>query len=124
MGTGVCFKCGSAEHSSTRCQRKNIRGYPYAVCFICKQQGHLSSSCDKNTNGIYPNGGSCNLCGSLYHLKKDCPELQLMKKEEPKWGCLLRTNDAVEGGDDDIIENEEKQKTKSMPLKTKKIIRF
>ena len=26
MGTGICFKCGSSEHISSKCPRKNVRG--------------------------------------------------------------------------------------------------
>ncbi|KHN87434.1 Zinc finger CCHC domain-containing protein 9 [Toxocara canis] len=77
MGAGICFKCGSSEHTLAKCPRKNVKGYPYAVCFVCKQKGHLSRDCDNNPNGIYPDGGSCDICGSQKHLKRDCPELKV-----------------------------------------------
>uniref|UniRef100_A0A0N5B0R2 CCHC-type domain-containing protein n=1 Tax=Syphacia muris TaxID=451379 RepID=A0A0N5B0R2_9BILA len=86
MGVGVCYKCGSLEHGSAKCPRKNVVGYPYAFCFICKRQGHISRECEQNANGIYPDGGSCNLCGSQDHLKKDCPDLNLKKNQKNKKG--------------------------------------
>ncbi|KRZ74559.1 Zinc finger CCHC domain-containing protein 9 [Trichinella papuae] len=68
---GVCFKCGSLEHTLKNCKSK-ANGLPYAYCFVCNGHGHLAKSCKENPNGIYPNGGSCKKCGSIYHLVKDC----------------------------------------------------
>lgn len=63
--------------------------FPFAQCFICKETGHLSSSCPDNPKGLYPNGtllydcqllhnnyvtgGGCKVCGSVEHLKANCP---------------------------------------------------
>lgn len=75
QGTGICFKCGSTEHISIQCRLKLPPGeFPYAKCFICGETGHLSSSCQDNPRGLYPNGGCCNMCGSVEHYKRDCPE--------------------------------------------------
>ncbi|OUC49998.1 zinc knuckle [Trichinella nativa] len=68
---GICFKCGSLEHTLKNCKSK-ANGLPYAFCFVCNGHGHLAKSCKENPNGIYPNGGSCKKCGSIYHLVKDC----------------------------------------------------
>ena len=72
---GHCFKCGSLEHSSKDCKSKLKRenAYRFAVCFICKQEGHLAKACPDNPKGLYPNGGGCVFCGSVEHLKRDCP---------------------------------------------------
>ncbi|EJD76474.1 hypothetical protein LOAG_16603 [Loa loa] len=106
MGSGICFKCGSTEHISSRCHRKNVRGFPYATCFVCRQQGHLSRDCDKNANGIYPDGGSCNLCGSQKHLKKHCPLKKDTDDNSQTESLVVARNNAA-GGDDDLpyIEN-------------------
>ncbi|PWN41836.1 hypothetical protein IE81DRAFT_291275, partial [Ceraceosorus guamensis] len=75
---GICFRCGSTEHTLARCRKaakRNDEGeeqLPYATCFICSQKGHLSSKCPKG-RGVYPSGGSCRLCSSTEHLVKDCP---------------------------------------------------
>jgi zinc finger CCHC domain-containing protein 9 len=46
---------------------------PFASCFVCSGRGHLASSCPQNGGkGVYPNGGSCKLCGETTHLAKDC----------------------------------------------------
>ena len=55
--TGICFKCGSASHTSKKCKAKVPEGqYPYAKCFICQEVGHLSSACPDNPKGLYPHG--------------------------------------------------------------------
>ncbi|XP_055931656.1 zinc finger CCHC domain-containing protein 9-like [Argiope bruennichi] len=79
--TGICFKCGSAEHTSYKCPEK-IEGYPLAKCFVCKEQGHISKDCPKNDHGVYIKGGKCSLCGNVNHLKKDCPTLKKRNDEE------------------------------------------
>ncbi|KAM3718966.1 Zinc finger CCHC domain-containing protein [Dirofilaria immitis] len=105
MGSGICFKCGSTEHILSRCHRENVRGFPYATCFVCKQQGHLSRDCDKNANGIYPDGGSCNLCGSQKHLKKSC-SLRKVVNDSSQAESLVAARNSATGGDDDIISIE------------------
>lgn len=74
---GICFRCGSTEHTLARCRRPAPRvgsDVPFATCFVCGAKGHLSSKCPQNASrGVYPNGGCCKLCQSVEHLAKDCP---------------------------------------------------
>ncbi|XP_064475133.1 uncharacterized protein LOC135389095 [Ornithodoros turicata] len=85
---GICFKCGSTEHFSSKCHVETSleNEFPYAKCFICKQGGHLSRKCPRNDKGVYPKGGHCNFCGAIDHFKKDCPQMERNKKkdEEPE----------------------------------------
>lgn len=76
--TGICYKCGSTEHRLQQCTVKGD-SFAYATCFICGKQGHWSRLCPDNPNGLYPNGGCCNECGSIEHFKRDCPTL--LKKQ-------------------------------------------
>jgi len=73
--SGLCFKCGSLEHKSKDCKSKLKRenAYNFATCFICKEEGHLAKACPDNPKGLYPKGGGCVFCGSVEHLKRDCP---------------------------------------------------
>ncbi|XP_059144722.1 zinc finger CCHC domain-containing protein 9-like isoform X2 [Physella acuta] len=72
---GICFKCGSTEHSSSVCAAKIPKGsFPFAQCFVCGEKGHISKQCPDNPRGLYPKGGCCKQCGSVEHLKRDCPE--------------------------------------------------
>ncbi|CAJ0607934.1 unnamed protein product [Cylicocyclus nassatus] len=120
-GDGICFKCGSTEHSVHKCPRKNIKGFPYATCFVCGQQGHLSRDCEKNANGIYPDGGGCNVCGSTKHLKRDCPELAAQKQKKEEKNVTIRTMSAMTSADADDIPEDEAQALKKKP---KKIVKF
>ncbi|XP_067937839.1 zinc finger CCHC domain-containing protein 9-like [Watersipora subatra] len=82
-GTGICFKCGSTNHTSKFCKVKTKEGgqgaYPYATCFVCKLTGHISKDCPNNDHGLYPNGGCCLECGSVRHFRRDCPVGQRKK---------------------------------------------
>uniref|UniRef100_A0A2K6LR80 Zinc finger CCHC domain-containing protein 9 n=1 Tax=Rhinopithecus bieti TaxID=61621 RepID=A0A2K6LR80_RHIBE len=78
MGTGICYRCGSTEHEITKCKAKvdpALGEFPFAKCFVCGEMGHLFRSCPNNPKGLYADGGSCKLCDSVEHLKKDCPEI-------------------------------------------------
>ncbi|TRY71706.1 hypothetical protein TCAL_04756 [Tigriopus californicus] len=72
---GQCFKCGSNEHTAKECQskRKGGEAYAFAVCFVCQETGHLAKACPDNPRGMYPKGGGCRFCGSVEHLKSECP---------------------------------------------------
>lgn len=72
---GLCFRCGSTEHTLTQCKRPRSQenDLPFATCYICSNKGHLASKCPQNQGrGVYPNGGECKVCGSVEHLAKDC----------------------------------------------------
>jgi zinc finger CCHC domain-containing protein 9 len=65
-----CYSCGSRTHTYKECEKT---GFGFAVCFFCNGTGHLASQCSQNPNqGIYPKGGSCHKCGSVWHLAKNC----------------------------------------------------
>jgi len=72
QGVGVCFKCGSADHTQDLCMSGNTT-QTHAHCFICSEKGHLARECPKNEKGLYPKGGGCTICDSNKHLVKDCP---------------------------------------------------
>jgi zinc finger CCHC domain-containing protein 9 len=73
---GICYRCGSRKHNLARCRKPPVRPddpLPFASCFVCSGRGHLAGSCPKNNGkGVYPNGGSCKLCGETTHLARDC----------------------------------------------------
>lgn len=73
---GICFRCGSTEHTLSKCRHAPKRGdeLPYATCYVCSEKGHLASRCPRNQGrGVYPNGGDCKVCHSVEHLARDCP---------------------------------------------------
>ncbi|XP_060521755.1 putative leucine-rich repeat-containing protein DDB_G0290503 [Cylas formicarius] len=80
-GTGICFKCGSTEHTHFECKVVRADAYKFAKCFICNEQGHISRQCPDNQRGLYPKGGSCKVCGDVTHLKKDCPNYQVQQQQ-------------------------------------------
>lgn len=81
-GTGICYKCGSTEHSSAECKVVRGSSFQFAECFICKEQGHIARQCPDNPRGLYPHGGACKECGDVTHLRKDCPKVATKKEED------------------------------------------
>lgn len=120
-GTGICFKCGSTEHTHFQCQVIRSQDFRYAVCFVCKEQGHIARQCPDNPRGLYPKGGACKVCGDVTHLKKDCPDLI---KEKEQQTITLRT---LDNNSLDILEEELKD-TSELPgqnfMKKKKVVKF
>jgi len=95
-GAGICFKCGSTEHTSRICRRQADK-FDFAKCFICSKTGHISRQCPDNKRGIYPSGGSCNKCGESTHLAKDCSKVILSSSNsEPITNPKFKV---VQGGD-------------------------
>jgi len=80
--SGLCFKCGSTEHTHFACKVVRTQDYKFASCFICKEQGHISRQCPDNPKGIYPKGGACRVCGDVTHLKKDCPQILQQREDD------------------------------------------
>lgn len=116
--TGICFKCGSTEHTHFECKVNKDSTYRYAKCFICREQGHIAMQCPDNPKGVYPHGGCCKICGSVTHLKKDCPDL-VNAKEDSAVRVEKMDNSAVESLHENIKEKYESDK----PIKNK-IIKF
>ncbi|KAG4083121.1 hypothetical protein H8356DRAFT_968509, partial [Neocallimastix lanati (nom. inval.)] len=124
-GTGICFRCGSTEHTLKNCKApENV--LPYAQCYVCNQKGHLASQCSQNEKGLYPNGGCCKYCGSVRHLAKDCDPANKKENELIEIGTI---DDANQGGDDDDVftalkriqdEKDMKKKAINKPAPTKK----
>ncbi|KAL7289652.1 hypothetical protein TKK_0016381 [Trichogramma kaykai] len=114
--TGICFKCGSTEHTHFECKVNKKEGeYSFAKCFICSERGHIAKQCPQNSRGLYPDGGSCNICGDVTHLKKDCPTL-IKKKEETTLTLDRLTNDNLESleGEGMVVEKVEEKPRKKV----------
>ena len=121
---GHCFKCGSLEHTSKDCKSKLKRenAYRFAVCFICKQEGHLAKACPDNPKGLYPNGGGCVFCGSVEHLKRDCPR---KAEKDLRQGVKVGMMDGAGLEEEDShVSVFRKKKSKTAMNKPKKVVAF
>ncbi|KAI9442259.1 hypothetical protein H4582DRAFT_1927424 [Lactarius indigo] len=98
---GICYRCGSRKHNLARCRKppEPDGSLPFASCFVCSGRGHLAGSCPNNNGkGVYPNGGSCKLCGETTHLAKDCT---LRKKIDGGAAAALLGTGREAGADED-----------------------
>lgn len=120
-GTGICFKCGSTEHTHFQCQVIRSQDFRFAECFVCKEQGHIARQCPDNPRGLYPKGGACKVCGDVTHLKKDCPDL-IKEKEQQTVTLGTLDNNSL-----DILEEELKEASHSPEqnfMKHKTVVKF
>ncbi|KAJ3388517.1 hypothetical protein HDU84_009704 [Entophlyctis sp. JEL0112] len=107
---GICYKCGSTEHTSSKCKKRTSpdNPYPFASCFVCKGVGHLSSACPQNEKGMYPNGGSCKFCGSVTHLAGNCKaktaDARAVSVGAVDWNEKKRRRIGGGGDDDDVFD--------------------
>ncbi|KAL3762700.1 hypothetical protein ACHAWU_001645 [Discostella pseudostelligera] len=140
QGGNICYKCGSTEHRIQACPKikpflppggKNkkidfgkIGDLPFANCYVCNKSGHLASHCPESAKGLYPQGGSCRECGSVYHFVADCPEKDNAKRTR---------HESDDRGDDDdslvidqFLEDEDPVVEEKVEKKAKKrkVVRF
>ena len=107
---GICYRCGSRKHRLSGCREKvsdPSNPLPFASCFVCSGNGHLASRCPENKEkGVYPNGGSCKLCGETDHLARNC---KLRDKGAIPFGFIcfrdLLETDSSRCGEGDIFWN-------------------
>lgn len=119
INSGICFKCGSTEHTHYNCRVVRGEQYKYAMCFICKEQGHISKQCPENSRGLYPKGGACRVCGDVTHLKKDCPRYQAQQEQNAVVANTIDSNGNVE-----VLEGEGVGVRQNPKKKSNKIIKF
>ncbi|XP_063386531.1 axoneme-associated protein mst101(2)-like [Cydia fagiglandana] len=116
---GICFKCGSTEHRQFECKVQRDNEFRFATCFICREQGHLARQCPDNPKGLYPNGGSCKLCGDITHLRKDCPTTQGQREETSLKLGTLESADNIEDIGQQVKVTNSTDSAKKQPKKIK-----
>lgn len=119
--TGICFKCGSTEHTHFECKVVQHQQFKFATCFICREPGHIAKQCPQNARGIYPDGGCCKVCGDVTHLKKDCPQYQAQQEHN---AIQVDTIDGANLEALDLEKDEVKMKAISTPVKKTKVVKF
>ncbi|CAG9773977.1 unnamed protein product [Ceutorhynchus assimilis] len=120
-GTGICFKCGSTEHTHFQCKVVKGMDYKFATCFICKEPGHISRQCPDNQRGLYPKGGSCKVCGDVTHLKKDCPKYQA---QQSQLQSSLSIGMMDNGNPDDFDGNKAASNNAGFVKRPNKVVKF
>jgi zinc finger CCHC domain-containing protein 9 len=123
LHAGMCFKCGSTEHSSRDCasKRKGEDAFAFAVCFVCKERGHLAKACPDNPRGLYPKGGGCRFCGSVEHLKSECPR---KVEKDARDEIRAETINAGSLEDEPEIKRARTQKKAAQSAKRSKVVTF
>ena len=137
-GGNICYKCGSTEHRIQACPKikpflppggKNakidfgkIGDLPYANCYVCNKSGHLAGHCPASNKGLYPQGGSCRECGSVYHFVADCPEKDKTKRTKNGKGDDDASNASSSDSVviDQFLEDEQPRVEDNVEKKTKK----
>lgn len=61
------------------------------------------------SNGLYPNGGSCHICGKNTHLVKDCPDAS---KKRKKYKDKNNKDDNGDDSSDEVGNNSLKSKSR------------
>ncbi|KAL8611999.1 hypothetical protein ACOMHN_048495 [Nucella lapillus] len=103
QGTGICYRCGSSEHSSVLCKAKGPKDHmPFASCYVCGKKGHLARACPDNPQGLYPKGGGCRTCGSVHHFQRDCPEFLAQQGIGSKTLTMMDIGQSVDAVDDGV----------------------
>ncbi|XP_070205209.1 zinc finger CCHC domain-containing protein 9-like isoform X2 [Littorina saxatilis] len=122
-GTGICYKCGSTEHSSSACKSNLPPGkMPFASCYVCGKQGHIAKACPDNPKGLYPMGGGCKTCGSVEHFQRDCAEYLEKQGIGSTKVKLISLEASVDAEDDN--DNEPQQEKKLSKKKKAKVVKF
>lgn len=102
-------RCNSEKHSLSNCRKPVDKSNPtpYATCFVCLETGHLSAACPKNSKGVYVNGGSCKVCGSVAHRANDCPDDKREKAAPERFhaNTYLGTGAGAGADEDDFMVN-------------------
>ncbi|CAH1406325.1 unnamed protein product [Nezara viridula] len=117
VGSGICYKCGSTEHTHYQCKVNTGDSYKFATCFVCKQEGHISKQCPDNPRGVYPSGGGCRLCGDVTHFRRECPTLQ-EKSNKVTVGLIDQDIETLDG------QSNEPTSKKSATKRKNKIVKF
>ncbi|KAJ1977410.1 hypothetical protein H4R35_002310 [Dimargaris xerosporica] len=85
--------------------------FKFGVCTECQGHGHIADQCPNRNPDDHPTlDGVCQFCGSNYHVLRKCPErLKELKKMDDKPITLGKIT-ADQGGDDDDVFLEMRQK--------------
>lgn len=116
VGSGICYKCGSTEHTHYQCKVNTGNSYKFATCFVCKQEGHISKQCPDNPRGMYPSGGGCRLCGDVTHFRRECPTLQA-KSNKVTLGLMDQDIETLDGQSNEPISKDPTMKRKNKIVK-------
>lgn len=79
----------------------------------------MAKACPDNPKGLYPNGGGCRFCGSVEHLKSECPrKVQKDAKDEIKVTTIGKRGIEEEEDDRPVVKKIKEKKPK------KKVVMF
>ena len=79
----------------------------------------MAKACPDNPRGLYPKGGGCRFCGSVEHLKSDCPRKMAKDERDEVKVNVIKAGDALED-----LDQPAKKKAKMMKPKKKATVVF
>ena len=81
----------------------------------------MAKACPDNPKGLYPKGGGCRFCGSVEHLKSECPRKAV---KDAKIHVTAKRHSDKDNIEEEVDLNEPRNKSIQKHQKKSKVVDF